>query len=366
MINQFVEKFIDKYLNKWFKEFKKKKVDVGFTKTEFLMENITLNPTNFTTPNLPLSLHFSHIELVSLTLPMTKISSKAAELLIQDLFLCLRVLPDNEWNLSILNTYESKIEFIQNFRRSFLAELNNIIKDNRIQDKDDSGIIKKLMVKVIKNLVVCIKNIHVRFESESDPGFIAGFTLDEIRLAPIETANSNVSGMNSINGGNMSLTNSLTHYKLAKLDSLNIYLGPQYKSSIMTMNKIEFVESCKMNSWKSLYPKICSITTEFKIYFKDFQKFSEIARAKVVLEVPDFDLSLSSLQIQAILKTFNFFERYRNELNCIKEIFDYRLFRPERNILDSKKSGHKSKIISSWWKYAAWSSLHSEMLKKKR
>lgn len=100
-------------------------------------------------------------------------------------FNLIAILKQDEWEFIDYISYQAKLKNLTNFandRLFQLAETLNKQKDESALSKSSTGYIDKVLVKVLDNLNVNMKNINIRLEDLTKPSCISslGITLEEL------------------------------------------------------------------------------------------------------------------------------------------------------------------------------------------
>lgn len=118
-----------------------------------------------------------------------------------------------------------------------MLETAELFRSSKTSEAADDTFVSSLVTKIVDNLQVVIKNIHIRFEdhaSNPDFPFSLGLTLSNL---------SAVSTDSDWNEAFISDPSTPTH-KLAKLDSLAMYWTPK-SNSLRGLSSDEFISSFK-------------------------------------------------------------------------------------------------------------------------
>ena len=190
MLEALLEKFIINYLGRYFSGLDKKKIDIGVWKGDVSIENLALNHELFDIDSFPIEALFSHIGRVSLKVPWTRLSSSSVELIIEDLFLLVRIRPKEEWIDRDFNTLDCKFRILKKFAETVFEKLS-AIDVKPVQKSGPPGSVEKILIKIIDNLQITIKNIHVRIEGEESPNFAAGIYLAHLKIMTVDSTFNN-------------------------------------------------------------------------------------------------------------------------------------------------------------------------------
>lgn len=365
MLEALLEKFIINYLGRYFSGLDKKNIDIGVWKGDVSIENLALNHELFDIDSFPLEALFSHIGRVSLKVPWSTLSSASVELTIEDLFLLLRIRPKHEWIYRDFNTLECKFKIIKKFAETVFEKLSTIdVKP--AQKSGPPGSVEKILIKIIDNLQITIKNIHVRIESDETPTFAAGFYLAHLKVMTVDQTFSS-----KIYQKFESHETGRVVRKLAKISAFQIYWASQPKHLWMkqeladTFHKrfknfdLDEVENCR----------IISLTADVRLTINEkggfFLEGAMSSKYIVDIDIPFLEFKLTMPQIKDILTFLANIDAYKSAMAISLECVSYYIFRPAEKIRDAKPQD-KRKVIQKWWRYLGKSGRHQERIKAGR
>ena len=140
---------------------------------------------------LPFVIKHSIIKKLKLRVPSyLNIFSQPLELSLETVLIVLGPIPKNQWEPIHSWTLESKQELIKEFIQSMaekLLDIQKLVKAGKDSSSKESqaedGYFYQKALKVIDNVQITIKNIHIRYEDEitiKERPFSLGFTLQEL------------------------------------------------------------------------------------------------------------------------------------------------------------------------------------------
>ena len=121
-----------------------------------VLRNLLINPLICEVLDLPLELTYGKVEKVDLMIPWRALSTEPVEVRIEGVAVVLRSTRKDQWTINrdkILKTLRDKVDFEDGRLR---------IKDAKSTDTSYS----RLTERVIRNLQVEVRNVHIRLESE--------------------------------------------------------------------------------------------------------------------------------------------------------------------------------------------------------
>ena len=135
-----------------------------------------------------MKLLFGKIKKLQIKVPWTKISSAPVELVLESLMIVVAPIAQNQWKAKSVWSYEYKKKMLDEITSLMAAKLKLSLA-SKADSKDDS-MGKRFLIKVIDNVQVTIKNIHIRYEDTGSlrtTPYSLGITLQEIAVNTTNT-----------------------------------------------------------------------------------------------------------------------------------------------------------------------------------
>lgn len=127
---------------------------------------------------LPIELKYSLIQNLVLKIPWKSLTSSKTELYLDGLFIVLGKVPEKEWDLKDERIIEKRKKEVSEYAEAMLKMfLENQKKEEN--KKEEEGFTERIILRIIDNLQVEIKNIHIRLE---EPKYCSGLTLENFKL----------------------------------------------------------------------------------------------------------------------------------------------------------------------------------------
>ncbi|KAL4505257.1 hypothetical protein ABPG72_016324 [Tetrahymena utriculariae] len=253
------------------------------------IQNVSLNPSIIDMLNLPISYVFSIIEKFELKAPIQSIGTKPVELLLDGLYLVvvpkqMTFCDDNSLKLKLLNIKSFAIECLQ----KIAAKQQEQTKPG----EEDAGYAQILYTKIVDNLQVTIKNIHVRFEDTITKKYSWGFCLDKI-----ETFTINKDGEQSFIDRTIQANKNQPKRKLLMISNAGIYWNANEERFIYDSSNLQ-----RVNIMKGMIIKEGQEQTQELVYFlfKISFQVSLIMNNKRNLQVPEIRVLQIFLKMQFI------------------------------------------------------------------
>ena len=153
-----------------------------------LLENLKIRKNIFESTKLPLKIAFGKIQKLQIVLPWTKLSSSPVEIILETLMIVVNPQTPEEWEYVDSQNFEKKQEILNEFVHSFSELLK--VQLYQKEDQKGEGYLDRLITKIVDNVQLKIKNIHIRYESPASMGgvpYSMGMTLKSLT---IQTTNS--------------------------------------------------------------------------------------------------------------------------------------------------------------------------------
>lgn len=153
------------------------------------LQNLQLKKTALDSLNLPVSISHGTLSKLHVRIPWTSLESKPVKIIIEDVF--LQAGPEDiltksteELKRSALISKRSRLQAAEEL---VFKKLNNIAQeDEGLQKKvENTTYIQQLTVKIIDNLEISLKNVHIRYEDSitlPNKTLSAGITISSIAL----------------------------------------------------------------------------------------------------------------------------------------------------------------------------------------
>lgn len=170
------------------KNFDPRQLEIGIWGGDATLRNLELKKEALDKFRLPLNVIEGHLGELNVQIPWSNLKNRPFKIVIQDMFLLAEPRLDEEYDA------EDEEERAQALKREKLANLEILSRNTAplsVEDQQKTQSFTESFVnKIVDNLQVTIKNIHIRYEDQTSvPGhpFSLGFTLEE--LSAVSTDN---------------------------------------------------------------------------------------------------------------------------------------------------------------------------------
>ncbi|KAJ3439892.1 vacuolar protein sorting-associated protein 13c [Anaeramoeba flamelloides] len=344
MLRKIVSSQLNKYLGDYVKKLDKKQLKIGLWGGDVELHDLELKTDSLNDLKLPIQVKSGFLGSLILKIPWKSLGKNPVKIELEEIFMVTEPLAEEEYD-----PLKEK-ERLEKKKQSRLAKreeekllqkaLNDPNKNEQSEGMLSLGSDSKLLNKIINNIQVSIKSIHIRHEdSINNKPFAFGITLDSLEIASTDQNWKKI----FIEGIQKNI------FKLLSLSDFSIYWD-FYARRVSTSSIERFKKSLhRCIPKKGQDPKhdylISPINSEMKLKIQKKRWSSGDS-----LEIPQFDIevtfdeliiSLSSFQYAGILAYLKKLNGFWLEEKYLK--FGKPLKRPKAK---SKKSAIE------WWKYA--------------
>ncbi|KAI9761476.1 MAG: hypothetical protein M4579_000986 [Chaenotheca gracillima] len=215
MLEGLVAQLLNRFLGMYIRNFDPKQLNVGIWSGDVKLRNLELRQEALDQLKLPINVVEGHLGLLTLSIPWSNLKGKPVKVYIEDVFLLAAPKEDAEYDEEEEERRRQAVKLEKLDSAELLKERSGEGLSQEEQQKNQS-FTDSLVTKIVDNLQVTVKNIHVRYEdSISTPGhpFALGLTLEEF---------SAVSTDGQWNPSFIQTSQGVTH-KLATLGALAVY-----------------------------------------------------------------------------------------------------------------------------------------------
>jgi len=359
MLEALLEKFIINYLGRYFSGLDKKKIDIGVWKGDIAIENLALNHDLLTTSNLPIEVVYSYIARLALKVPWTRLSSSSVELTVEDVFLLVRIKSRDEWKDQDFNTLDCKYGILKKCADTVTEKLASLAKKPS-QKSGPPGHIEKILIKIIDNLQITLKNVHIRVECADNATFSAGIHLANLKIMTTDESFSNLKYQKF-----EATSTGRVVRKLAKISSFQIYWNskpseywcrnPNPDSLYLKFKTFNLLE---IESYRII---LLAADLRLTINEKGGSLMNKVdSKYTVELDIPLLDVKLTTSQIKDLLTFLANMDNYKSKKALSLEDVRYGIFRPAERIRDAKIGPEYKALVKKWWMYAIRAAWHKQ------
>ncbi|XP_017891074.1 vacuolar protein sorting-associated protein 13 isoform X2 [Ceratina calcarata] len=347
-----VAELLNKVLGEYIQNLDSTQLKLSLWGGDVVLTDLLIKDSALDVLDLPIRLEYGRLGKLILKIPFKDMWNGQIDAIIEELFIL--VVPTSQ----VAYDAEKEARMQLETKRAELArvEKRKLLEDTKSQEKLDDSMIEKLLARMIKNIHVEIKRIHVRYEdhiSFKDHPFSVGFTLNKFILESCTDTwqtDGNLRDMYAI----------LQIHKLCTLDGLAVYLNTtveqfstnaQSKYTDLFCSGIATVDYNPPGYEYLLGP--INVNAKLKLNPKPETDGSNYTIPKVWL-----DLEMQKLRIGLARKQYHTLVQLGEGLDQAQKAAPYRKYRPN---LTSYRGHYKE-----WWKFAYTSVLEETVRRNRR
>ena len=407
MFEVLIEKLILSYFGDYIENLDRNKLSLGLWSGSLTLEDIKINPKSINKFKLPFKFLFGKIKKLSLLIPWKQNFSVPTEITIDSIQIVLTATSDSDkWDYTDYNNYENKLYYLLKFSNERMLQLaESFIEETKKMEMEKTGqkqlpqqekqntFWEGMVVKILDNLQVKFKNVHIRIEAPFDNNHTSfGMSLEEMFVV-----NTNDNWEEEFIDRNINKNANI--FKLLKISNLGIYLNPNetnlfyniYESNIKDKTEKETLELIEQGM-NEVFPEgekklidmeylIEPMSLTAKMIQRndlniinnkesDSDINSKLPKIHLVLELDKFNFDIQKEQYDCIIKIINTVSQYHKVLYDYNNTTKFKFFRPRLKLSDALKAQKeglstdknnkennnkiidKKKVIRDWWKYS--------------
>lgn len=181
MLEGLVAGLLNRFLGMYVKNFDPTQLKVGIWSGDVKLRNLELRREALDQLKLPINVMEGHLGELTLVIPWSNLRGAPVKVFIEDVYLLASPKEEAEYDQDEEERRKQRLKMEKLDSAELLKERNREGMSQEEQQKNQS-FTQSLVTKIVDNLQVTVKNIHIRYEdSISAPGhpFALGFTLEE-------------------------------------------------------------------------------------------------------------------------------------------------------------------------------------------
>ncbi len=221
MLEGLVAGLLNRFLGMYVKNFDPTQLKVGIWSGDVKLRNLELRREALDQLKLPINVVEGHLGELTLVIPWSNLRGAPVKVFIEDVFLLASPKEEAQYDEEEESRREQRIK-MEKLDSAELLKERSLEGLSQEEQKRTQSFTESLVTKIVDNLQVTVKNIHVRYEDAiSAPGhpFALGITLEEFSAVSTD--------------GEWTPTfiqdSTKTTHKLAKLESLAVYWNTDTK-----------------------------------------------------------------------------------------------------------------------------------------
>jgi vacuolar protein sorting-associated protein 13A/C len=353
MLESLVANILNRTLGAYVENFDSNQLNIGIWSGDVTLNNLKLKPESLDTLDFPIDLKCGHLGTLTMQIPWSNLKNKPVKILIEDCYLLAAAkLPstysaedEREKQLRIKRQKLTDLEILSQKADTVLAnDAENQLKNQSFTDS--------LVSKIIDNLQITIKNIHIRYEDfgcYTKIPYAFGITLDE--LSAVSTDENWVANFIQ-NVSNISR-------KLLLLKSLTIYMDSSmsHKSMIssdkdeMLVNLREYLISASNDTSGNIEYLLQPVSGKGHLKLNKLGPTDDSPHYDIDLFFEQFRVNLNRLQYTSAIET-------TAQINYFRKTFEFKKNAPKATIEEEPRQ---------WLQYAfqtVYNEIHNRNYKK--
>jgi vacuolar protein sorting-associated protein 13A/C len=318
------------------------------------LQNVSLNRKGIEELQLPISVVNGFIESINIEIPWTSLESSPVKIFINGVYLLIKPLDFNSYTPEQARKYFNLNKLATISQEEKKIDLQSQVLDSAQEIEVSSGYFDKLTQKIINNLEISLKNIHIRFEdSVSFPStcFAMGVTLGSFVFTTTDSAWNEkfVSEVNSTNK---------IQYKLGKISDLGVYWTTaaipfeekSFSTWMQTMKAYVYTHSTSAQGTDNYSNLFAS--SSYLLEPPNTLRAKCIHQPRGTTTDPKLTVTLESITMSFHLDKLQYHQALH--LQGVMSEADRRLtflqYRPAEK--PSKAGGTRTRTARQWWQYA--------------
>lgn len=360
MLESLAASLLNRLLGSYIENFNPTQLNLGIWSGDVKLKNLELKKDCLDALDLPINVEMGVLGQLSMNVPWSSLKNKPVKIVIEDCFMIV-VPNDKFYEFTDLNERQLKLKL----KRLLEWELHNSENTNKkvvsknyannddvtqIPNSSNESFLQSLITKVIDNLQIVIKNIHIRFEDVEGKlcnyNSSIGFQLKE--LSAVSTNDKWIPSFIEISGN-------LTH-KLMKLEELAIYWNSDNCKSLLLDSQQSdwdaFIQTLKkdMELKNSKEYILSPVNTLGKLVINKSGTTEKLPHINLELSCDNFGIKLNDYQYLDLLT-------FISNTHIQRQSAKYKVNRPKMTIQEDPKS---------WFKYFGQCTLYEIHEKNKK
>lgn len=183
MFESLVATLLNRFLGSYIENFDPKQLNIGIWSGDVHLKNLRLKKESLDKFKLPVDVKFGHLGELTLQIPWSNLKGKPVKVIIEDVYLLASPMIINEYDADEDSRRE---QALKQERLNDLEALQSAVSASLDSDANNESFTESLVTKIVDNLQVTIKNIHIRYEDGlvlTESPYALGLTLDELSAA---------------------------------------------------------------------------------------------------------------------------------------------------------------------------------------
>jgi vacuolar protein sorting-associated protein 13A/C len=369
-------KVLSSLLGEYIEGLDKNNMDVGIWSGNVKIENVALKRDLSDRFNLPFDFKFNHVGRISAKIPWKSLSNSPVEIEFEDLLIIAQPKSQEDLMRIAINVFNDREKMLETFAANLEEKLKKGGKE------ESAGYFSGLITKIVDNVQVSIKNIHIRFECTLDKNcsFNFGITLDTLNIYTTDERGNKI----FIDRSKTENAKLPVNKKLV-LDDFSFYWNDKEMAPIadirlvrnqkgmLTENppltadqKLKIINKLRASIVSGMgkkkdrvndYQYLVNLSIDAKmIQYKKTQELIDrgIPEIEVTFNLDKISSVLSKGQFGQIMALMNYFSDYMTMAKKEQEKLRFKYLRPLKSLARAKNDtpGMRSQLRRQWWRFA--------------
>ena len=281
---------------------------------------------------LPFKLIYGIIKKLTLNINWKSNFTTPTEIIIEEITIVINLLNQQNWEILDYTSYEYKInELIKYSNNKYLNLIENFNNNNKDKTNQSSSYTQRVLLRIMDNLHLTIKNINVRIQENNNinNNFIFGISLKEILIV-------NTNENYEISFIDRNVDKNADIYKKLEIKDFGIYLNLNNDQKNFLNDSDDLEESLKnFNIEQKYLIQPLNLIIKYKQINNIKENTINEAKINIFIDLPFFYIELHKNQYDIIIKMLTLISKYQKFQNNFYEQRKLNYFKPN----------HKKKIF---------------------
>jgi hypothetical protein len=369
MFEALIEKLILSYFGDYIENLDRKKLSVGILSGSLTLEDIVIKAKSINDMKLPFKLIFGRIGRLDIQIPWKSNFSAPTIINIDSVQVVLSLIPNEEWEFLDFFSGDYKLNLLKKFFQTRIAELTEAF----VQEEKSSGYADRVLVKILDNLHINFKNLHIRIEDTTKkPFYSLGFTLEEMLVV-----NTNEKWEEKFIDRNKQ--KDINVFKLLKIKNFGFYLKTEENFFISTLEDKKKVQTEMNKIWDgkstnnfNYLIKPISLIAKMKQNNKNQEEVEggadleiqqggqlsptptqDIPKMQIWINLENFDIDFHKSQFDTLIRILNHTSNYQKYQYFHWESRKFYFYKPQLRIKDPETNSiiKNPANTKKWWRW---------------
>jgi hypothetical protein len=333
MFEGFLEKFLLKYFGEYLKGIDKGNLSVAVWKGEISVKTVDINPEIMRKQNIPLRMIFGKIESLLMRVPWNNLSSKPVEIFIDSICVVLSLEDINSWY-----SQKSYLDYCVALLEGVKDEVAKKLEEEFEKQEKKATFFEQ----IFDNLLISVKNIHIRIESNLKQPYCFGVILEDFNLKSVDSQGKPIFIKRE------SAKDRVT--KLVSFKNLSLY----HDSKIVCLKDINIIEYFFKQKKFDVH-NIITLNLDVIFGLNPFDRETmdtSVPVYQLQTDISNIKLNFETVTIRDMTDLAEYFGNFKQSKFEYLEKQKYNYLKPSVAIRNTKNAAEKKRVIKEWFKFA--------------